>query len=129
MVRCRCQLALQVSINVAIVNPCLLASIESVCCLLCIGDVAEKMQEGGCKVSCIINHEGFHSVCLDVWVLQPTSTIDSAMMQSKRRVFMNKWLMHDVFSCVFHLIFNDSLQAILIYGIPPAYSLVLGLAW
>ena len=21
-------------------------------------------------VSCIIDHEGFHSVCLDVWVLQ-----------------------------------------------------------
>ena len=76
-------------------------SLESICCCV-LDEVAEKMQDGGSKVSCIINHEGFHSVCLDVWVLRrPTSTIDIAMMQFKRRVFVSKWLMHDVFSCVF----------------------------
>ena len=32
--------------------------------------VVEKKEEGSSAVSCIIDHEGFHSVCLDVWVLQ-----------------------------------------------------------
>ena len=27
-------------------------------------------EEGSSAVSCIIDHEGLHSVCLDVWVLQ-----------------------------------------------------------
>ena len=43
-------------------------SLESICCCV-LDEVAEKMQEGGSKVSYIINHVGFHSVCLDVWVL------------------------------------------------------------
>ena len=30
----------------------------------------EKKEEGGSAVSCIIDHDGFHSVCLDVCVLQ-----------------------------------------------------------
>ena len=34
--------------------------------------VVEKKEEGSSAVSCIIDYEGFHSVCLDVWVLQTT---------------------------------------------------------
>ena len=30
----------------------------------------EKKEEGSSAVSCIIDHDGFHSVCLDVCVLQ-----------------------------------------------------------
>ena len=32
--------------------------------------MVEKKEEGSSAVSCIIDHEGFHSVFLDVWVLQ-----------------------------------------------------------
>ena len=32
--------------------------------------VVEKKEEGSSAVSCIIDYEGFHSVCLDVWMLQ-----------------------------------------------------------
>ena len=34
-----------------------------------IDSVKEKMDENSNEMSCITEHEGFHSVCLDVWVL------------------------------------------------------------
>ena len=38
-------------------------------CISCceVESIVEKKQE---NVNCIINHEGFQTVCLDVWVLQ-----------------------------------------------------------
>ena len=42
---------------------------ESICCFE-VDRVVEKKEEGSSAVSYIIDHEGFHSVCLDVWVLQ-----------------------------------------------------------
>ena len=47
----------------------MLSSNECICCCE-LHEVAEKMQECSSAVSCIINHVGFRSVCLDVWVLQ-----------------------------------------------------------
>ena len=44
---------------------------ENICCSE-VDRVVEKKEEGSSAVSCIIDHEGFHSVCLDVWVLQKT---------------------------------------------------------
>ena len=44
---------------------------ENICCSE-VDRVVEKKEEGSSAVSCIIDHEGFHSVCLDVWVLQTT---------------------------------------------------------
>ena len=44
-------------------------SCECVCCAE-IDEVAEKMQEGPHEVTCIIAHEGFEAVCLNVWVFQ-----------------------------------------------------------
>ena len=41
------------------------------CMLLCeIDSVNEKKEESSNKIQCITEHEGFQSVCLDVWVLQ-----------------------------------------------------------
>ena len=42
---------------------------ENICCSE-VDRVVEKKEEGSSAISCIIDHEGFHSVCLDVWVLQ-----------------------------------------------------------
>ena len=42
---------------------------ENICCSD-VDKVVEKKEEGSSAVSCIIDHEGFHSVCLDVRVLQ-----------------------------------------------------------
>ena len=44
---------------------------ECVCCCE-IDQVNEKKQEtwSGSEVACIVDHEGFESVCLNVWVLQ-----------------------------------------------------------
>ena len=42
---------------------------ENICCSE-LDRVIEKKEEGSSAVSCIIDHKGFHSVCLDVWVLQ-----------------------------------------------------------
>ena len=44
---------------------------ENICCFE-VDRVVEKKDEGSSAVSCIIDNEGFHSVCLDVWVLQTT---------------------------------------------------------
>ena len=44
-------------------------SYENLCCSE-VDKVVEKKEEGSSAVSCIIDNEGFHSVCLDVWVLQ-----------------------------------------------------------
>ena len=44
---------------------------ENICCSE-VDRVIEKKEEGSSAVSCIIDQEGFHSVCLDVWVLQTT---------------------------------------------------------
>ena len=38
-------------------------------CYFEVDRVVEKKEDGSSAVSCIIDHEGFHSVCLDVWVL------------------------------------------------------------
>ena len=32
--------------------------------------VEMKMEESASEISCVINHEGFESMCLNVWVLQ-----------------------------------------------------------
>ena len=55
--------------------------------------VVENKEEGSSAVSCIIDYEGFHSVCLDVWVLQTayTSTTGSIMVWLKRRLYMSKY--------------------------------------
>ena len=42
---------------------------ENICCSE-VDRVVEKREGGSSAVSCIIDHKGFHSVCLDVWVLQ-----------------------------------------------------------
>ena len=42
---------------------------ENICCSE-VDRVVAKKKEGSGAVSCIIDHEGFHSVCLDVWVQQ-----------------------------------------------------------
>ena len=44
---------------------------ENICCSE-VDRVVEKKEEGSSAVSCIIDHKGFHSVCLDVRVLQTT---------------------------------------------------------
>ena len=44
-------------------------STECICCRE-IDAIESKMQEGQNDVECITDHEGFESVCLDVWVLQ-----------------------------------------------------------
>ena len=42
---------------------------ESIC--FCeVERVVMKKEENASKISCITNHEGFGSVCLNVWVLQ-----------------------------------------------------------
>ena len=44
-------------------------SIESICC--CEMDkVAQKKGQNNTPVNCITEHDGFNSVCLNVWVLQ-----------------------------------------------------------
>ena len=52
----------------SVVTEAMTTSNESICCSE-VDRVVEK-KEGGSAVSCIIDHKGFHSVCLDVWVLQ-----------------------------------------------------------
>ena len=42
---------------------------ESICCYE-IENIVEKKQENNSEISCIINHDEFESVCLNVWVLQ-----------------------------------------------------------
>ena len=44
---------------------------ENICCFE-VDRIVEKKEEGSSAVSSIIDHKGFHSVCLDVWVLQTT---------------------------------------------------------
>ena len=44
-------------------------SIECPCCRE-IDAIESKMLENPTDIHCIIDHEGFQSVCLDVWVLQ-----------------------------------------------------------
>lgn len=44
-------------------------SIECTCCRE-IDAIESKMLENPTDIQCIIDHEGFQSVCLDVWVLQ-----------------------------------------------------------
>ena len=45
---------------------------ESICCYE-IENIVEKKQENNSEISCIINHDEFESVCLNVWVLQTAS--------------------------------------------------------
>ena len=61
---------------------------ENICCSE-VDRVVEKKEEGSSAVSCIIDHEGFHSVCLDVWVLQTTyfNYTGSIMVWLKRRLY------------------------------------------
>ena len=42
---------------------------ECICCCE-VESVVLKKEESASEVSCITDHEGFESVCLDVWVLQ-----------------------------------------------------------
>ena len=42
---------------------------ESLCCQE-VGEVIQKANEYGDSITCIVQHPGFQSVCLDVWVLQ-----------------------------------------------------------
>ena len=42
---------------------------ESIFCCE-IENILEKKRENSSEISCIINHDGFESVCLNVWVLQ-----------------------------------------------------------
>ena len=42
---------------------------QSICCCE-VDKVVQKKCEGDIAVSCITDHEGFHGVCLNVWVLQ-----------------------------------------------------------
>ena len=42
---------------------------ECVCCCE-IDIVKDKMKESSNEIHCITDHEGFQSVCLNVWVLQ-----------------------------------------------------------
>ena len=42
---------------------------ECICCCE-IDTVYNKFQENENDISCITDHEGFESVCLNVWVLQ-----------------------------------------------------------
>ena len=53
------------------VTEAMTTSHENFCCSE-VDRVVEKKEEGSSAVSCIIDHEGFHSMCLDVWVLQAT---------------------------------------------------------
>ena len=63
---------------------------ECVCCCE-IDSVKEKMEESSSEIHCIIVHEGFQSVCLDVRVLQTTSVIEAAMGTLKKNLFMSKF--------------------------------------
>ena len=50
-------------------NIVMIIAAECVCC--CERDViAQKLDEGEADVNCIIKHECFEPVCLNVWVLQ-----------------------------------------------------------
>lgn len=42
---------------------------ECVCCCE-IDATVQKMGESDSNISCIVEHEGFQPVCLDLWVLQ-----------------------------------------------------------
>ena len=44
-------------------------SAECICCRE-VDAIESKMQESQSDIGCIIEHEGFQPVCLDVWVLQ-----------------------------------------------------------
>ncbi len=46
---------------------------ESVCCCE-IDSIVEKKGENESDITCIVNHDGFDPVCLDVWVLQMAYT-------------------------------------------------------
>ena len=41
---------------------------ESLCC--CEIDRIVEKKENESEIQCIVNHEGFNAVCLDLWVLQ-----------------------------------------------------------
>ena len=43
---------------------------ESIRCCEIENIILKKKQENSSEISCIINHDGFESVCLNVWVLQ-----------------------------------------------------------
>ena len=47
----------------------MLAAAECVCCSE-IDATNEKMDETEADINCIIEHEGFEPVCLNVWLLQ-----------------------------------------------------------
>ena len=50
-----------------------------------------KKEESTGGISCITNHEGFESVCLNVWVLQAAYfNYRIIMVMQKRRIFMSK---------------------------------------
>ena len=42
---------------------------ECICCCE-VESVVQRKEEGASEIRCIIDHEGFESVCLNVWVLQ-----------------------------------------------------------
>lgn len=42
---------------------------ECICCHE-IDNVVQKIQESGKDINCIVDHDGFDPVCLNVWVLQ-----------------------------------------------------------
>ena len=93
-----------VGVNVAIVNPCQL--VKRVFAAVNWTKLLRKCGRVAVKCPALLITKVF-IVC--AWMFgcsrRPTSTIVSSMVQSKGRVFMSKWLMHCVFSCVFHLIF------------------------
>ncbi len=43
-------------------------------CCCEIDSIVEKKGENESDITCIINHDGFNPVCLDVWVLQMAYT-------------------------------------------------------
>ena len=47
---------------------------ECICCCE-IDEIVEKKQENASEIACITDHEGFQSVCLDVWVLQAAYSV------------------------------------------------------
>ena len=105
---------------------------ECVCCCE-IDQICEKKQESwsGSEMTCIINHEGFESVRLNVWVLQAAYFAYRYNLmcwrgRSSTRVSKSvKLLWH--WHCCSILVFCLSLE-IQVCCIPPADRLVLWLA-
>ena len=80
---------------------------ECICCCE-IDRMVMKKEEDASEISCITDHEGFESVCLNVWVLQAAyfSYRYHYTVMLKKRIFTSK-LVTDV--CAILLFSNEQL--------------------